>query len=198
MCGAVFLALTVLVALSPGWSHGPDGWVSRGVVAAVGPHRTVRDVLVGLTWTGHPVVVDVLVLAAAGLLWWRGRVVTASAVVVAGLASLAARELVKVLLDRPRPFPMLSTATGGSFPSGHAAGAAFVGVTLAVLVRRVWASVAGAVYALGVGATRVLLDVHWLTDVVAGLLLGATFALLLPDVQAQIGERLRKETLPDR
>ena len=93
---------------------------------------------------------------------------------------------IKELLDRVRPTLNPVTETlGPSFPSGHTtAAAAFYAAAALVLGRGVGkhgrALLAGAAagIAVAVACTRVLLDVHWLTDTVAGLFLGwAWFAI---------------------
>ena len=93
---------------------------------------------------------------------------------------------VKHLADRVRPtFNPAAATLGPSFPSGHSATAAAFYATAALLIgrwrpRRARAVITGlaAGIAVAVAATRVLLDVHWLTDVVAGLSLGwAWFAV---------------------
>ncbi len=81
---------------------------------------------------------------------------------------------IKLLARRRRPSgPHHSHFAGSSFPSGHTTTAAAVwpAVTAAVGAPR---GVRAASYAVGpvVGATRVLLGVHWITDVTAGLGLG--------------------------
>ena len=93
---------------------------------------------------------------------------------------------VKQLADRVRPtLNPLAATLGPSFPSGHSATAAAFYATAALLLGR-WRSrptralLAGcaAAIATGVAASRVLLDLHWLSDVIAGLALGwAWFAV---------------------
>lgn len=93
---------------------------------------------------------------------------------------------IKQLLDRVRPtFNPIAAHLGPSFPSGHStAAAAFYAAAALVLGRgaspRARALLAGgaAGIAVAVATTRVMLDVHWVSDVIAGLALGwAWFAL---------------------
>lgn len=93
---------------------------------------------------------------------------------------------VKALVDRTRPtFNPAAASLGPAFPSGHSATSAAFYATAALLLgrwrsRRVRALLAGlaAGVAVAVAASRVLLDVHWFTDVIAGLSLGwAWFAI---------------------
>jgi membrane-associated phospholipid phosphatase len=93
---------------------------------------------------------------------------------------------IKEVLDRARPtFKPVAETLGPSFPSGHSTtAAAFYAAAALVLGRgmgpRGRAMLAGAAagIAVAVASTRVLLDVHWLSDVVAGLALGwAWFAV---------------------
>lgn len=92
----------------------------------------------------------------------------------------------KEVLDRVRPaFNPVAATLGPSFPSGHtAAAAAFYAAAALVLGRgrgplpRALLAGGAAALAVAVACTRVLLGVHWLTDVVGGLALGwAWFAL---------------------
>ena len=93
---------------------------------------------------------------------------------------------VKQLVDRARPaFNPEAATLGPSFPSGHSATAAAFYATAALLLgrrrgRRARAVLTGLAVgiAVAVAATRVLLDLHWLSDVIAGLALGwAWFAV---------------------
>jgi undecaprenyl-diphosphatase len=93
---------------------------------------------------------------------------------------------VKDLAERARPtLNPIAQTLGPSFPSGHsstaasfyAAAALLIGCRRNELVRTVLAGLAVGI-AVAVACTRVLLDVHWVSDVVAGLALGwAWFAV---------------------
>jgi undecaprenyl-diphosphatase len=87
---------------------------------------------------------------------------------------------IKLLIDRARPtLNPIAATLGPSFPSGHSSTAASFYAALALIlarrrsarVRAVLAGSAGAI-AIAVAASRVLLDVHWLSDVIAGVFLG--------------------------
>ena len=87
---------------------------------------------------------------------------------------------VKELLDRVRPdFNPIAETLGPSFPSGHSgiAAAFYAGAALVLARRRsprTRALLAGGAVAIaaGVACSRVLLGVHWMSDVLAGLALG--------------------------
>ena len=102
------------------------------------------------------------------------------------LGQFAIVNLIKVVVDRARPdLSQLTGFSSSSFPSGHATAAAATFAVIALLVgrrrsRRARAAITGGATAIAVtvAGTRVLLGVHWLTDVLAGLAIGwAWFAL---------------------
>ena len=93
---------------------------------------------------------------------------------------------IKELLDRARPtLNQTAHLLGPSFPSGHTATAAAFWAAVALLMgrgrgrRAHGALVGGAIaIAVAVACSRVLLDVHWFSDVIGGLALGwAWFAI---------------------
>jgi undecaprenyl-diphosphatase len=117
---------------------------------------------------------------------WRVGLAVAPTVslVVASLASTAG----KALFDRERPPVVLhaTTVTLAAFPSGHATDAAAfflaASLTLAVTIvhhrsTRVLLVATGLFLAMLVGLSRLVLGVHWLSDVVAGWALGSAIAI---------------------
>ena len=94
--------------------------------------------------------------------------------------------VVKWLVDRARPnLDRLTGFSGPSFPSGHAAASAATFAAFALVLgrgrsaqsRSVLAGV-GTALAVAIATSRVMLGVHWMTDVLAGLALGwAWFAV---------------------
>jgi membrane-associated phospholipid phosphatase len=131
-----------------------------------------------------------IVGALLGLwLWRRGwHVALATAPVVSLVLASLASTASKALFDRERPPVVLhaTTVTLAAFPSGHATDAAafFVSasLTLAITIAhhrstRALLVATGLFLALLVGLSRLVLGVHWLSDVVAGWALGTAVAI---------------------
>lgn len=133
------------------------------------------------TLLGDPVLLWLLTVAVAVVLHRRGASRLAVFVLAVRLGAQVLSSGLKAVVDRARPvFDVpVDTALGASFPSGHALGSAAVWtglalVLLSVVRRRRWLLLAGAlVLMLLVSASRVLLGLHYLSDVVAGMLIGA-------------------------
>jgi membrane-associated phospholipid phosphatase len=179
----VLLALVVLIAvLIP---TGPLD-IDRGWAEAMRDLETplLTHLALVFNWLGRGIGRG-LTLALVGLLLLRaGRWLALVAFGVAeSLASLLST-LLKVLVDRPRPAGGVVHPLGASFPSGHAT---YAGVTCVAVVllfttpgrRRRWCSLLAAVGIVGMAWSRTYLQVHWLTDVVTGALLGIGVSLLV-------------------
>jgi undecaprenyl-diphosphatase len=139
------------------------------------------DGLSAITHLGEPLVVVALALVLAVAETARTRsvwVVPFLLIVVAGNGVLTTT--VKELVDRVRPaLNPIAETLGPSFPSGHSSWSAAFFAAAALLLTRgrprpFRAAIAGiaAWLVVMVAGSRVLLDVHWLSDVIAGLALG--------------------------
>ncbi|MBK8463682.1 MAG: phosphatase PAP2 family protein [Nigerium sp.] len=145
------------------------------------------QILAAIAVATAPVVVYTLLVVLS--LWaWRRRLQRLASAVIAGIVlTWGLTHLVKAAVARPRPpasLPLI-TAQGWAYPSSHVA-AATVAVIMAiaamVLTRRARGSLIVTVTLL-VGAwtvvlaNRWLLRAHWPTDLVGGMVLGATVAV---------------------
>jgi len=99
------------------------------------------------------------------------------------LFSIVSFAIIKQIIARPRPHSILVDAHNYSFPSGHstmamamALGVYFVFVDK-IKYKFLWLLVAIS-WALLVGFSRIYLNVHWVSDVLAGFSLGIVCALL--------------------
>lgn len=136
---------------------------------------------------GAPVLTLVTILAAGSLLAMR-KYSTAIFVILSVSCGALLSFFIKSLFVRPRPeiVPHLVEVTSTSFPSGHAMNSAIVYLTLAVLLARTEVNRQIQFYLVGcaigltllVGTTRVFLGVHWPSDVLAGWVVGASWAVL--------------------
>lgn len=181
--GGLLLGVVVLAiqASRGGWLTGTDHAVTAWLVAH--RHPVLDDVALAVTTALGPVEVAVLATAAAVAVGIRSRSALCGLTVlvtVGGSAVLC--WLIKMLVARPRP-PLAfheTLETDYSFPSGHVTGtAALIGILIVAAGllgnRAVKAlSVIGGVIAVSaIGLSRLYLGVHWLTDVLAGVMLAA-------------------------
>ncbi len=143
----------------------------------------VRDI----TALGSTTVLTILVAFVALLLASTGRWRTGALLAAACASGSWANALFKQAIARTRPdlVPHLMTETSNSFPSGHAANSAIVYLTLATLAwpllrqpaARGFAMTAAVLLVVAIGVSRVYLGVHWPSDVLAGWLFGALWAI---------------------
>ncbi len=171
-------------------------WMSTLVEHRSAPWTIAMLVLDGLG--GGWVAVLLAGATVMGLLVWRRPwAATYFAVAVATSAGLV--YVTKQVVGRPRPEDILVATDLGSFPSGHSANAAVTAVALGIIFRRTWVWVVGGIYTVGMMFSRTYLGAHWISDTIAGALLGAGVAVLLLAVFAS---RLRQEernvSLPGR
>ena len=137
-----------------------------------------------ITWLGDGRTLAVMCVGGMLLLWARGERTLAVGLVVAMGGNGLLNAALKRVFERMRPphEPGLPTFHGWSFPSGHSSGALVAyGILAYVLMRTLpprW-HVAIAVLAAGaafsVGASRIFLEAHFATDVMAGFASGTAW-----------------------
>ena len=144
----------------------------------------LTHVALAFNWLGRGIG-RIASLALIGLLLLHGRrLIALAAFAAAETVAPLLSTLLKALVDRPRPTNGVVHALGASFPSGHVVYAGATCVALVLLFttpgprRRLWWAPAGAGVA-GMAWSRTYLQVHWLTDVTAGALLGIAVSLVV-------------------
>jgi undecaprenyl-diphosphatase len=135
----------------------------------------------GVTTLAATRVMLTVCLIGALALWLRGARRAAAPLALAVVIAPLTTRSIKPLFARLRPGYVDDGGRSFSFPSGHTTIATAVALTLAyVMVReRVAPRLAPAVallFIVAVGASRVYLAEHWLTDVVGGFTIGAAVA----------------------
>lgn len=142
-----------------------------------------------VTALGARVVVYMVVLVASAFLWQSRHHYSAALLWVSVIGAGLINTVLKISFNRPRPdvFPWRTQHVGlASFPSGHAMTSIVVYGTLAFLIARLaptpllrrltWA-LAGFVIVI-VGLSRLYLGVHYPSDVLAGFIIGAAWAII--------------------
>jgi undecaprenyl-diphosphatase len=141
-----------------------------------------------ITALGSATVLGLVVFAVSGYLFLHGLYRTGAFVFVASSGGWILNWVLKEAFDRPRPdlVPHLRDVMSSSFPSGHALTSAAVYLTLGTLLMRLAQGRLAKIYCIAVamlatllvGASRVYLGVHYPTDVLAGWLIGLSWALV--------------------
>ena len=181
---AALIALTAVWLTMLLWGRGP---LDREIYEAVyvGDNPLLVPIAHGLTALGEPTILIAASFIVALVLWLRGHRHLPLVFIAITMFGRAVSELQKYLIARPRPDleTHLVVVKTSSFPSGHANSSMIFFLTLALVATAgtKWqrpAVVAAIVLSLLVGASRVMLGVHWPSDVVGGWALGMLWVLV--------------------
>jgi undecaprenyl-diphosphatase len=99
--------------------------------------------------------------------------------ITAEIASAATVQLLKHLFGRARPEEIIVISDFGSFPSGHVANAATLATAAFILFPRLLVAIIGAAWVILMAISRTALHAHWLSDTIAGAMIGAGVVLIV-------------------
>ena len=180
-------AIVVLAAIWLAMLLGGTGAFDRTVYEALyAGHRPVLLTLARLfTALGEPTVLIGACVATALWLWYRGRGRLGLTLLLIAMIGRGLSEAQKYWIARARPDlePHLVIVKTQSFPSGHATSSMifYLALALALAGHTRWdrTAAAGAVLlSLLIGTSRVMLGVHWPSDVIGGWAFGMLWVLL--------------------
>jgi undecaprenyl-diphosphatase len=174
------------IALALAYQHAPLAALDRRVAEWVAARMPAWAEALARppSWLGGWIGVTVLAIVITVMLVRERSWVDLGFFLTAILGSQIAVALLKVWFERPRPDlgSAVALPTSASFPSGHAT-AAVAGLGAAAVVvaerlpprARVWMWIAVIAGSLVVGLSRIVLNVHYVTDVLAGWCLGVAW-----------------------
>lgn len=149
-----------------------------------------------------------LALLVAIVLMRRERVREAAVLLLACASGAVLLPIAKQLLGRARPDLAwrLAEANDNAFPSGHAMGAMILYPLAGFMLGRMARGLSGGAFglalgvilALAIGATRVVLGVHWISDAIGGWLIGAAWALASLTLVVRGRRQKRAGSIKDR
>lgn len=176
IAGAVFVLLSaILVKINFVLPTMPDNWVTTTLYAS---QTDFGDTVMSLvSFLGSPTIVVVYAFLLFGILLLAGLRVPGIWALGAILSGQAVAALLKNLFVRERPELHLVSDGGFSFPSGHATGTALIVITLFILIfpninnatTRFMLRWFASTFLAWVMLSRIYLQAHFLSDVLAGL-----------------------------
>jgi len=200
--GGIALAEAVQEGETGRW----DSWLLKlgrkpGDLGAMRGPSWLPEMVRDITALGSVIVLAISTVGIVGFLWLLGKRWTAVFLAFATLGGALMASGLKMVFSRARPdvVPHLVHVSSTSFPSGHSMMAAVTYLTLGGMVMAVVEGRLLKMYVLGlavalsilVGVSRILLGVHYPSDVLAGWTIGLAWSEACWLVHAWLTNRLR-------
>lgn len=173
-----------------------DEWVNKIMIALHFPWLTKLAFVLTSVGNGIPIIIIVVITIGILLLRKRWRFALLSSIAILGATVL--QIFIKSFIQRIRPLNSLETVSPGifsaSFPSGHAI-TAIVFVSLLVYsykddikntATEYLFITTASMFFITVGLTRIYLNAHWFSDVIAGMSLGLFWFMFVVLVERSI------------
>jgi len=187
---AVLLLLAFVVGgaeVMEGDTHSFDLYLLQGALSLRASHPWLAAIMRDFSGLGSTAVMTLFTVITVGYLALISARATALLVATSVITGAVFVQFLKAGFGRLRPDVSFAEliAPGLSFPSGHASMSAIVFLTLGALIastrsrvpERLYILATAALMAMLVGISRVLLGVHWATDVLGGWAFGAAWAM---------------------
>lgn len=195
--GAISASLWITVEVADWVVEGEDHGIDERIMLAlrqpndpavpIGP-GWVKHASLDITALGSAPVLAVIVVMICGFLLLERKFAAAALILFASLSGTVLNQFLKHFFGRERPdvVPHLAEFGNSSFPSGHSMLASIIYLTLAAMLTQTVKTVPTKMYLIGtafalaflVGLTRVILGVHFPSDVLVGWTAGTAWALI--------------------
>lgn len=178
---------TVVIKLAGDFRRQREWGFDHGLTQALGNFSDplLNATVPVTTGLGSVVGVFVLMVVVCTLFLYRRDLHRTLTVLLSALGAIALHAVFRTIFEREQPglVELVVAETNFSFPSGHALLAAAFASAVVIAFRdsrwRRWGVIAAAVYVVYVGFTRLYLDANYLTDLVAGWVIGLAWAVVV-------------------
>ncbi len=143
------------------------------------PLQTLAEIIGTIT---EPLYLLILAVLISAILYFKNKKSQAYLLFTTSILTAAIIKGLKAIIASPRPITSLIQETGYSFPSGHTTFAVvFFGLITYIFSKPEYktpAIITSTTLIIIIALSRLYLQVHWLTDIIGGLIIGTTILIL--------------------